>query len=67
MLKPECDLDEAWELEDLDTATERTVGLLHSHTVPQRENKAGGESQCLDILHKHLFAVQPFNQLNSLS
>lgn len=43
MLKPECDLDEDWEQEDLDTATHRTILLLHNHTVPQREAKTGGE------------------------
>uniref|UniRef100_A0AAQ5YCU2 TOG domain-containing protein n=1 Tax=Amphiprion ocellaris TaxID=80972 RepID=A0AAQ5YCU2_AMPOC len=41
LLKPECDLDKAWEQEDLDTAAHRTVMLLHNHTVPQREGKAG--------------------------
>ncbi|KAM9391827.1 stalled ribosome sensor GCN1 [Pholidichthys leucotaenia] len=40
LLKPECDLDEAWEQEDLDTAVHRTVQLLSNHTVPQREAKA---------------------------
>uniref|UniRef100_A0AAQ6AI46 TOG domain-containing protein n=1 Tax=Amphiprion ocellaris TaxID=80972 RepID=A0AAQ6AI46_AMPOC len=40
LLKPECDLDKAWEQEDLDTAAHRTVMLLHNHTVPQREGKA---------------------------
>nr|XP_019949232.1 PREDICTED: eIF-2-alpha kinase activator GCN1 [Paralichthys olivaceus] len=39
LLKPECELDSAWEEEDLDTATNRTILLLHNHTVPQRENK----------------------------
>uniref|UniRef100_A0A8C8HRQ3 TOG domain-containing protein n=1 Tax=Oncorhynchus tshawytscha TaxID=74940 RepID=A0A8C8HRQ3_ONCTS len=39
LMKPECDLDEAWGQEDLDTATQRTVGLLHMHTVPHREGK----------------------------
>uniref|UniRef100_A0A8D3CE50 GCN1 activator of EIF2AK4 n=1 Tax=Scophthalmus maximus TaxID=52904 RepID=A0A8D3CE50_SCOMX len=29
----------AWEQEDLDTAANRTVLLLHNHTVPQRESK----------------------------
>nr|XP_020454851.1 eIF-2-alpha kinase activator GCN1 isoform X2 [Monopterus albus] len=41
LLKPECDLDEAWGQEDLDTAAHRTILLLHSHTVPQREGKTG--------------------------
>ncbi|XP_056152960.1 eIF-2-alpha kinase activator GCN1 [Lampris incognitus] len=41
LLKPECDLDEAWGEEDLDTATQRTVLLLHNHTVPHREGKTG--------------------------
>ncbi|XP_061586476.1 stalled ribosome sensor GCN1 [Cololabis saira] len=39
LLKPECDLDPAWEQEELDTATTRTVLLLHNHTVAQRESK----------------------------
>lgn len=43
LLKPECDLDKAWEQEDLDTAAHRTVLLLHNHTAPQREAKTGGE------------------------
>ncbi|KAI4797697.1 hypothetical protein KUCAC02_024912 [Chaenocephalus aceratus] len=40
LLKPECDLDPAWEQEDLETAANRTILLLHHHTVPQRDNKA---------------------------
>uniref|UniRef100_A0A8C2X4T7 GCN1 activator of EIF2AK4 n=1 Tax=Cyclopterus lumpus TaxID=8103 RepID=A0A8C2X4T7_CYCLU len=39
LLKPECDLDEAWEQENLDTAAHRTILLLHNHTVPQRDIK----------------------------
>uniref|UniRef100_A0A8B9GL29 GCN1 activator of EIF2AK4 n=1 Tax=Astyanax mexicanus TaxID=7994 RepID=A0A8B9GL29_ASTMX len=39
LVKPECELDPAWSQEDLDTATQRTVHLLHTHTVPQREGK----------------------------
>lgn len=45
LLKPECDLDQAWEEEDLDTAAQRTIQLLHSHTVPQREAKSSGEQR----------------------
>ncbi|XP_042276928.1 eIF-2-alpha kinase activator GCN1 isoform X2 [Thunnus albacares] len=41
LLKPECDLDQAWGQEDLDTAANRTVLLMHNHTVPQREGKTG--------------------------
>ncbi|XP_018524768.1 eIF-2-alpha kinase activator GCN1 [Lates calcarifer] len=41
LLKPECELDEAWGEEDLDTAAHRTVQLLYNHTVPQRESKTG--------------------------
>ncbi|XP_076586806.1 stalled ribosome sensor GCN1 [Chaetodon auriga] len=41
LLKPECDLDMAWGQEDLDTAAQRTVLLLHNYTVPQREAKTG--------------------------
>ncbi|XP_062310264.1 stalled ribosome sensor GCN1 [Osmerus eperlanus] len=40
LVKPECELDEAWGQEDLDTATQRTVQLLHSHTVPHRDAKS---------------------------
>lgn len=43
LLKPACDLDEAWEQEDLETAALRTILLLHNHTVPQREVKTSGE------------------------
>ncbi|KAM9858158.1 stalled ribosome sensor GCN1 [Aulostomus maculatus] len=39
LLKPECDLDKAWEQEDLHAATTRTIQLLHSYTVPQRDSK----------------------------
>ncbi|KAA8578930.1 hypothetical protein FQN60_017531 [Etheostoma spectabile] len=39
LLKPECDLDVAWEQEDLETAAHRTILLLHNHTVPQRDAK----------------------------
>uniref|UniRef100_A0A6Q2XNK9 TOG domain-containing protein n=1 Tax=Esox lucius TaxID=8010 RepID=A0A6Q2XNK9_ESOLU len=41
LMKPECNLDPAWGQEDLDTATQRTVGLLHMHTVPHREKSPG--------------------------
>ena len=41
LLKPECELDPAWEEEDLNTATQRTVVVLYTHTVPLRENKTG--------------------------
>ncbi|KAI4899225.1 hypothetical protein NFI96_030703, partial [Prochilodus magdalenae] len=57
LLKPECDLDPAWAQEDLNTATQRTVNLLHTHTVPQREGKsdvlplsAPGFSFCFPLL-----------------
>uniref|UniRef100_A0AAR2IYZ7 TOG domain-containing protein n=1 Tax=Pygocentrus nattereri TaxID=42514 RepID=A0AAR2IYZ7_PYGNA len=39
LLKPECDLDPAWAQEDLNTATHRTVHLLHTYTVLQKESK----------------------------
>lgn len=43
LLKPECDLDKAWEQEDLDTAIKRTVQLLHNYTVPtQRDSRMTG-------------------------
>ncbi|XP_060926868.1 stalled ribosome sensor GCN1 [Limanda limanda] len=40
LLKPECDLDSAWEQEALDTAANRSVVLLHNQTVLQRESKS---------------------------
>ncbi|XP_026072938.1 eIF-2-alpha kinase activator GCN1-like [Carassius auratus] len=40
-LKPECDLDLAWAQEDLDTATQRTISLLHTNTALQRDGKTG--------------------------
>uniref|UniRef100_A0A672PVJ7 GCN1 activator of EIF2AK4 n=1 Tax=Sinocyclocheilus grahami TaxID=75366 RepID=A0A672PVJ7_SINGR len=40
-LKPECDLDPAWAQEDLNTATQRTISLLHTNTAPQRDGKTG--------------------------
>ncbi|KAI1900715.1 hypothetical protein AGOR_G00052750 [Albula goreensis] len=58
LLKPECALDEAWGQEDLGVATQRTVLLLHTHTVPQRESKADIKplsapafSFCFPLLH----------------
>ncbi|XP_035236035.1 eIF-2-alpha kinase activator GCN1 [Anguilla anguilla] len=58
LLKPECALDPAWDEEDLGVATQRTVQLLHAHTVPQRESKADVRplsapafSFCFPLLH----------------
>nr|XP_043881729.1 eIF-2-alpha kinase activator GCN1 [Solea senegalensis] len=59
LLKPECDLDEAWGQEDLNTAANRTIMLLHNQTVPQRESKtadvaplsAPAFSYCLPLLN----------------
>ncbi|TTP43320.1 eIF-2-alpha kinase activator GCN1 [Bagarius yarrelli] len=39
LLKPECELDPAWCQEDLNVATQRTVQLLHTHTVANREGQ----------------------------
>ncbi|XP_053135159.1 eIF-2-alpha kinase activator GCN1 [Hemicordylus capensis] len=38
-MKPECDLDESWCQEDLPTAVNRVINLLHAHTVPGRTSK----------------------------
>ncbi|KAJ6659096.1 hypothetical protein lerEdw1_019399 [Lerista edwardsae] len=38
-IKPECELDESWCQEDLPTAVNRVVNLLHTHTVPGRMSK----------------------------
>lgn len=35
--KPQCDLEPAWEEEDLDKATIRTISLLHEATVGSKE------------------------------
>lgn len=35
--KPQCDLDPAWEEEDLDKATIRTITLLHEVTVGSKD------------------------------
>ncbi|XP_063377694.1 stalled ribosome sensor GCN1 [Cydia fagiglandana] len=35
--KPQCDLDPAWEEEDLDKATIRTINLIHEITVGTKE------------------------------
>ncbi|XP_069038064.1 stalled ribosome sensor GCN1 [Lepisosteus oculatus] len=39
LLKPACQLDEAWGQEELGAATRRAVELLHAHTVPHREGR----------------------------
>lgn len=36
-LKPQCDLDQAWEEEDLESAVKRTLSQLHSLTVQQKQ------------------------------
>lgn len=41
LLKPECELDPAWCQEDLSIATQRTVQLVHTHTVANKEGKTG--------------------------
>ncbi|XP_023197971.1 eIF-2-alpha kinase activator GCN1 isoform X2 [Xiphophorus maculatus] len=56
LLKPECDLDQEWDEEDLDTAAQRTVLLLYDHTVPQREAPlaAPAFSFCFPLLNAML-------------
>uniref|UniRef100_A0A8D0LAP4 GCN1 activator of EIF2AK4 n=1 Tax=Sphenodon punctatus TaxID=8508 RepID=A0A8D0LAP4_SPHPU len=36
LMKPECDLDESWCQEELVTAINRVINLLHMHTIPSR-------------------------------
>nr|XP_012138450.1 PREDICTED: translational activator GCN1 isoform X1 [Megachile rotundata] len=36
-LQPQCDLNPAWEEENLDTAVKRTLNLLHSTTIKQKK------------------------------
>lgn len=55
VLKPECPLEEAWCQEGLTTATQRTVLLLHSHTVPRRDAKAG---ECRSVSHVYNLSSQ---------
>nr|XP_023696536.1 eIF-2-alpha kinase activator GCN1 [Paramormyrops kingsleyae] len=61
VLKPECPLEEAWCQEGLATATQRTVLLLHGHTVPRRDAKTDARplsapsfSFCFPLLHAML-------------
>uniref|UniRef100_A0A8U8C1C8 Uncharacterized protein n=1 Tax=Geospiza parvula TaxID=87175 RepID=A0A8U8C1C8_GEOPR len=39
LMKPECELDESWCQEELPTALNRVVSLLHAHTIPSRSSK----------------------------
>ncbi|EMP24440.1 Translational activator GCN1 [Chelonia mydas] len=39
LMKPACELDESWCQEELSTATNRVVCLLHAHTIPSRTGK----------------------------
>ncbi|KAM0733122.1 Stalled ribosome sensor GCN1 [Formica fusca] len=36
-LQPQCDLDQAWEEENLDTAVKRTLNLIHAVTIKRKE------------------------------
>ncbi|XP_033358048.1 eIF-2-alpha kinase activator GCN1 [Bombus vosnesenskii] len=36
-LQPQCDLNQAWEEENLDTAVKRTLNLLHTTTIKQKK------------------------------
>uniref|UniRef100_A0A8C8S2Z5 TOG domain-containing protein n=1 Tax=Pelusios castaneus TaxID=367368 RepID=A0A8C8S2Z5_9SAUR len=42
LMKPACELDESWCQEELSTAINRVVDLLHAHSIPSRTGK--GES-----------------------
>ncbi|XP_065273696.1 stalled ribosome sensor GCN1 [Emys orbicularis] len=39
LMKPACELDESWCQEELSTAINRVVSLLHAHTIPSRTGK----------------------------
>ncbi|XP_030316225.1 eIF-2-alpha kinase activator GCN1 isoform X2 [Calypte anna] len=39
LMKPECELDESWCQEELPTALNRVISLLHVHTIPSRTGK----------------------------
>ncbi|NXK45456.1 GCN1 kinase, partial [Chauna torquata] len=39
LMKPECELDDSWCQEELPTALNRVVSLLHAHTIPSRTGK----------------------------
>lgn len=47
LMKPECELDESWCQEELPTALNRVVSLLHAHTIPSRTGKGEpGKKPC---------------------
>lgn len=47
LMKPECELDESWCQEELPTALNRVVSLLHAHTIPSRAGKGEpGKKYC---------------------
>lgn len=48
-MKPECELDESWCQEELPTALNRVVSLLHAHTIPSRSSK--GEPGMVNMVH----------------
>lgn len=43
LYKPKCDLDEAWEQENLDSAVSRAINLLHKTTVRPRSEVIEGK------------------------
>lgn len=49
LMKPECELDESWCQEELPTALNRVVSLLHAHTIPSRSSK--GEPGMVNMVH----------------
>lgn len=51
LMKPECELDESWCQEELPTALNRVVSLLHAHTIPSRTGKGeAGKKYCRSYL-----------------
>lgn len=47
LMKPECELDDSWCQEELPTALNRVVSLLHAHTIPSRTGKGEtGKKHC---------------------
>lgn len=51
LIQPQCDLDVAWDDEDLDSAVMRTMGLIHFKTVMTKQRDISG-----DVPQNHMSA-----------
>ncbi|KAL7986757.1 hypothetical protein Chor_013040 [Crotalus horridus] len=64
MMKPECDLDESWCQEDLPTAVNRVISLLHKHTMVLLETPNDSEEK-EELMVKVLQIITVHAQLRS--